>query len=181
MIPLLILLTFFRSSIQKTELNYSKISLQSTIIHTPNSLSDYTIQNGNNNFFIGNPNNFLNLTYDLYLSNSYLSDIYIHKKIKTFIYVVNEMSYYSSNFLSEVAHSIGYKFDLQSTAKNYLLIIFAIKKKRYFYRLGENVRNKISESNLKQIIQNNLYYFRISKYNDFIYYLTKHLQSKIIN
>ena len=82
MIPLLILLTFFQSSFQKTELNFSKISLQSTIIHTSNSLSDYTIQNGNNIFFIGNPNNFLNLTYDLYLSNSYLSDIYIKKRLK---------------------------------------------------------------------------------------------------
>jgi hypothetical protein len=181
MIPLLILLTFFPLSLQKTDLNHSKISLQSTIIQTPNSLSDYTIQKGNKNYLIGNPNNYISSNQDLSSSNSFLYDIYSEKNIKTFIYIVNDMSFYSSDFLSNVAHSIGYKFDLDSTAKNYLLIIFAIKPRKYFYRLGENVKKKISEYTVANIIQNQKYYLQIANYNNLIYYLTYNLKNSIIN
>jgi hypothetical protein len=181
MIPFLILLTFFPLSLQKTDLNHSKISLQSTIIHTPNSISDYTIQKGNKNYLIGNPNNYLSSDQDLTSSNSFLYDIYYAKNIKTFIYIVNDMSFYSSDFLSNVAHSIGYKFDFDSSAKNYLLIIFAIKPRKYFYRLGENVKKKISESTVANIIQNHKYYLQIANYNNLIYYLTNSLKNSIIN
>ncbi len=181
MIPLLILLTFFPLSLQKTDLNHSKISLQSTIIQTPNSLSDYTIQKGNKNYLIGNPNNYISSNQDLSSSNSFLYDIYSEKNIKTFIYIVNDMSFYSSDFLSNVAHSIGYKFDLDSTAKNYLLIIFAIKPRKYFYSLGENVKKKISEYTVANIIQNQKYYLQIANYNNLIYYLTYNLKNSIIN
>jgi len=181
MIPLLILLTFFPLSLQKTDLNHSKISLQSTIIHTPNSISDYTIQKGSKNYLIGNPNNYISSNQDLTSSNSFLYDIYYEKNIKTFIYIVNDMSFYSSDFLSNVAHSIGYKFDFDSSADNYLLIIFAIKPRKYFYRLGENVKKKISESTVDNIIQNQKYYLRIANYNNLIYYLTKSLKNSIIN
>ena len=151
---------------------------QFSIKFTPNQIINFTLLNGNQkylildlgNYLLGNKNGIMQLNH-----------IYFQANIKTFIYLVSDISSYDSSFLNIVSSSIGTRFDGDSKANSYIFVIFAIESKRYIYRIGEKVKALIKEQELEQIIKANSKYLEHSIYPEFMNLFTSQLEKKILS
>lgn len=147
---------------------------------TAKTLAYFTQNGGKKNYFIGDPNKFLKSSYYLVTSYNHLYEIFMKKQIKTFIYIVHNIDN-SKKFLSDVAHEIGNAFDKDKEARSYLLILFVVDSRKFFYRLGRDVKDSVNAKTLKETINKYLPLLKQKNYYDLIVKLTENLMNDIVN
>ena len=157
-------------------INNSQISLHSKSekIYDPEILVKYSIEQVNKQYFIFDPDGYLKTKKGL----NNLQNIYNSKGIKTFIYIVNKISYYS-HFLNDVAFKLGNNLENDTEAKKYFLILIETKTRKIFFRLGEYVKIKLNEIQVKNIILKQEHYLFSSNYDEFIDQISYELCEKL--
>ena len=163
---------FIILSIVKNIINDSQVSSQSTSKkkYEPDLLVKNSIDQVNKHYFIFDPDGYLKKKKGL----NNLQNIYNSKGIKTFIYIINEISY-DSNFLEHVAFQLGNYTEI----KKYFFILIETKTNQIFFRLGEYVKIKLNEIQVKNIILKHEHLLISSIYDEFIEQISYELCEKL--
>ena len=114
--------------------SFEEINLKATAKHTPENIINLTLRNANQKYAIIDTGNYLKGNLNNCLIN--LNNIYYRTNIRTFIYFVNDITYYDNSFFNQVALNIGARFGSDSKAENFIFILFTIDTRRYIFKLG---------------------------------------------
>ena len=90
------------------------------------------------------------------------------KGIKTFIYLVKEIEYYSTGFTKELATKIGMQLYNDPNASNVFVLILCIDKKTYLYHYGTNIKYHFNINQVDNILKTQGSNFRGGYYHDVI-------------
>ena len=153
---------YFEYSDYSNFLKFLNAQLENTILtkvesskFTIQKLLDYTVTyiSYHRNYFIADPHKYLMNKLDFNMAEMQLERL-LNKGIKTFIYLVKEIDYYSNNFVKELALKIGMKLYNDSNASNVFVIIFCIDKKRYLYHYGTQIQYHFNINQVDNILKN---------------------------
>jgi hypothetical protein len=146
--------------------SFEEINLKATAKHTPENIINLTLRNANQKYAIIDTGNYLKGNLNNCLIN--LNNIYYRTNIRTFIYFVNDITYYDNSFLNQVALNIGARFGSDSKAENFIFILFTIDTRRYIFKLGNKINNIFKNDEFEMMIRTNSQYFEYSNYVDYL-------------
>jgi hypothetical protein len=174
---------YFEYSDYSNFLKFLTAQLENTILtkvesskFTIQKLLDYTVTyiSYHRNYFIADPHKYLMNKLDFNMAEMQLERL-LNKGIKTFIYLVNEIEYYSSGFAKELALKIGMNIVYDNEASNVFVLVLCIEKQKYFYNYGKNIQNYFNNGQVDNILYNESRNFKGGYYHDVIMSLLEKL------
>ena len=168
MISRIILLTLITLSTQSTT---------SSKTYTPMDLIDYTLRviGYSKNFFVLDPDKYLMNSFNFMEAQRILESLYRYRGMKTFIYICSNINNLSPTFPSSIAFELSRRLDYNTNPRYYFVFVLAAEQRKYFYYVGDSIRNYLPPSTVDRIVNSQSRYLSNREFSNAIMGILKSL------